>query len=630
MQSLLQRANVNNLLTSIEDGEEAIDYIHEIVGADVESFPDVLMLDINLPCLDGFDVLSEIRRYRCLDRMPIAVITTSEDPEDRQKALSYGASFYFSKPPSLDQVRTIFQFVDGFRVQTPGGPPPIEGVITETQLTAFDQKKPKRQELLLIEDNPLDAFYIEQIFVTSRSDEFVLSVTEDIQSTLKILTEKQFDLIIADLGLPDAEGLEVVARLNAAAPHIPIVILTGNDDSRTALESVKLGAQDFLVKGKVDGDSLHRSIKYAMTRKRAEDLARAAVTREKEILQEIVEHAPVAICRFDQDCIIKECNAVFYTQLGLRSEDVLGRSVASLFKNVSEEIWSAVLKDGLPFSDAACRASSPMGSTEVIWDIAVWPVENRDSGLKGGIMVGSDVSKRVELEQSREDFIAALAHDIKNPLVGTGHVLTSITSGSLGPIDDEHKSLLKMLSQTNDGILLMLHNLLDIYKFEAGAVTLRFEPLNLKHLMVEVLAAVAPMAAEKNIEVKHRLPLELSIIKADKGSINRLLSNLLFNALEFSPENGTITIEARNECDFVAIETSDQGQGMSKEEQASLFKRFGQGKNKQYKVGPSIGLGLYLCKEIVDAHHGLIECKSELGKGTTFTVRLPVGVPVKL
>ena len=99
-----------------------------------------------------------------------------------------------------------------------------------------------------------------------------------------------------------------------------------------------------------------------------------------------------------------------------------------------------------------------------MWDLAVWPIANRDEVIRGGIIIGLDVSQRRRLEQQREDFIASMAHDIKNPILGSSTVLESLIEGAFGEVSDEPSEILSLLKQSNDSLLLMLDNLLEVYR----------------------------------------------------------------------------------------------------------------------------------------------------------------------
>ena len=126
-------------------------------------------------------------------------------------------------------------------------------------------------QVLLVEDNPLDARLVRELLIDAGADNFILTHARQLSEAIKCIGQRQFDVILLDLSLPDSQGLNTIAQIVAAAAKLPIVVLSGLDDEQLALEAVQNGAQDYLVKGQGDGHLIKRSIRYAIERKRTED-----------------------------------------------------------------------------------------------------------------------------------------------------------------------------------------------------------------------------------------------------------------------------------------------------------------------------------------------------------------------
>lgn len=135
-----------------------------------------------------------------------------------------------------------------------------------------------------------------------------------------------------------------------------------------------------------------------------------------------------------------------------------------------------------------------------------------------------------------------------------------------------------------------------------------------------------PMARSNRIALQIKVAEELPIVHGDPMAIQRLLTNLLHNAIKFSKPGGEVILMVNGNADQVVVSVSDNGTGISPRDQEYLFRRFGQGRSKYYKQGAGTGIGLYLCKKIAEAHNGSIDCMSRLGEGTTFEVKLPANV----
>ncbi|MBU6453301.1 MAG: response regulator [Cyanobacteria bacterium REEB67] len=628
MRAMLKKAGLSNNLTVLDDGAQAIAYMRELADADKQTFPDLIFLDLNLPRKNGHEVLAEIRSHSVFERLPVVVLTTSDDPADRARAMAAGALTCTSKPPTLGTFHKILRTAHLDSLGATGSYTLIDSgqnrAVADLPTASvaggvLDGPKDGPDHVLLIEDNPNDALFLKEVLRKAGPGAYELKLVTDLAAALSILPTNKFQVIIADLGLPDARGLDVLNKLHPAADNIPIVILTGLDDEKMAAEAVENGAQDYLVKGNFDGDRLLRSIRYAIMRKRADELSRLAITIENNALKEILEHAPISIARFGADLKIWACNSVFSRQVGHAPETILGMPINELMAATDTQLWLGIISEGTTFRIDRCKCTR---DSELVWDVTAWPVVSVDGDIKGGIAVGLDITERIKLEQQREDFASALAHDIKNPLVGVDRILTALADSSLQKLEVEQQNFLGLLKESNNNVLAMLHNLLDVYRYDSAVMQLQPKPLHSGSILKSAVSDLSAAADFANVAIELTLPADLPVIKADELALKRLFSNLLRNALQFSESGSTILISARAIEDGVLFQVGDSGPGLRQDEKDRLFKRFGQSSDGQLQVGPGNGLGLYLCKQIVDAMGGTISCESQPGDGTTFSVVL--------
>ncbi|MDF0556768.1 hybrid sensor histidine kinase/response regulator [Kamptonema sp. UHCC 0994] len=245
------------------------------------------------------------------------------------------------------------------------------------------------------------------------------------------------------------------------------------------------------------------------------------------------------------------------------------------------------------------------------------------------------VDERDLIALQREDFVSRLAHDLRTPLVAADRMLSLMRQGALGETSTPMQEALATMVRSNQNLLKMVNMLLEVYRYEAGRKTLSFSSVDLQQLLSEVKEELAPLANAKNLAVKLESVIdadrpEISKFRGDRMELHRLFTNLIGNAIKFT-DAGTINICLRRTntpvftntwnkpISSLAVDIQDTGPGISPEEKAKLFERFGPGTHKR----SGTGLGLHLCRQIAEAHHGAIEVKSELGKGSLFTVRLP-------
>ncbi|MEY3400539.1 MAG: Sensor histidine kinase ResE [Cyanobacteriota bacterium] len=240
------------------------------------------------------------------------------------------------------------------------------------------------------------------------------------------------------------------------------------------------------------------------------------------------------------------------------------------------------------------------------------------------------IDEQRKMTLQREDFVSRLTHDLRTPLVAADRMLHFFLQEVFCAISPEMKQAIKMMIRSNQNLLEMVNTLLEVYRFEAGKKSLNYESCDLTQIATEVVGELSPLAVEKNLILKldtHELNQtgnNQGIVNGDRLELRRVFNNLIANAIKFT-DTGSIevrifqTLSPTNHLSQIIIEVQDTGYGIAAEDQETIFERFRQGRNKR----SGSGLGLHLSQCIVEAHGGKIELSSQLGKGSTFTVRLP-------
>lgn len=233
-------------------------------------------------------------------------------------------------------------------------------------------------------------------------------------------------------------------------------------------------------------------------------------------------------------------------------------------------------------------------------------------------------SERLKLYEEREDFMATLTHDLKNPIIGSNRILDLMVQQKLGNLSEQQSEILAAIKCSNDVLLEMISNFLDVYRNEKDMHDLRLEVIDMRVVIAKHLKSIQPLIEVKGINLSVDLEREEVPIRGDQTSMMRVLDNLVGNAVKFVGEGGSISIRLeKHDRKEALLQVSDTGPGIPKEEQRHVFKRFWR-RNTTRTSSSGTGLGLYLCQQIVEAHRGSISCEAEESKGTTFTVRLPL------
>ncbi|MCC5658899.1 hybrid sensor histidine kinase/response regulator [Nostoc sp. XA010] len=229
------------------------------------------------------------------------------------------------------------------------------------------------------------------------------------------------------------------------------------------------------------------------------------------------------------------------------------------------------------------------------------------------------IDERDQMANLRADFVSRFTHDLRIPLVASNRVLKLLLEGRFCDVSPQLQEIIDTMIGSNQDLLEMVNTLLEVYRHEAGCKTLKISPYNIQELVSEVTQELTPLAEEKGLTVNIDLGETPSTVMGDRVELRRVLTNIIGNAIKFT-DKGSVDIRCYLTPVAVTIDIQDTGPGISKQDQAILFERFRQGKHQR----SGSGLGLYLSRCIIEAHQGTIDVTSEPGKGSTFTIRLPV------
>jgi len=226
--------------------------------------------------------------------------------------------------------------------------------------------------------------------------------------------------------------------------------------------------------------------------------------------------------------------------------------------------------------------------------------------------------------QLKSKFLASMSHELRTPLnaiVGFSDLLAEQTGG---PLNDKQKRFVNHIKQGSAHLLQLINDILDLSKIEAGLIELHCEGFQVNEALPEVLSTIRPLAMAKQITVQHKLDAGLSIY-ADRVRFKQILYNLLSNAVKFTPKDGRIDIDCYQEGDAVCISVADTGIGIRPEDQKLVFEEFRQVEGDSANM-QGTGLGLAITRRLVEQQRGEISLESELGKGSRFTVTLPLAM----
>jgi signal transduction histidine kinase len=253
----------------------------------------------------------------------------------------------------------------------------------------------------------------------------------------------------------------------------------------------------------------------------------------------------------------------------------------------------------------------------------VAPVRDSGGGLGGRLLLLREITAEREAERLKDELVATVSHELRTPLTSIIGYLELVLKESDQDLSDEQRHFLEIVDRNARRLLAVVGDLLFVAQVEAGRLTLEREPLDPAQLVAETVEAARPLAEAKEIELIPRTESGLGV-SGDRLRLNQLLANLVSNAIKFTPAGGEVEARVHERDGQAVLEVSDTGIGIPHEEQERLFERFFRSSSATSRAIQGTGLGLVICKAIAEAHGGSISFTSAEGKGTTFSVALPL------
>ncbi len=231
--------------------------------------------------------------------------------------------------------------------------------------------------------------------------------------------------------------------------------------------------------------------------------------------------------------------------------------------------------------------------------------------------------KLVELDRLKSRFFANISHELRTPLTLLLSPLETLLQRFASKMDNDVHDLLLTMHSNGMRLLKLINDLLDLIRLEAGRMEVKSEPMEVADFIKGLASAARQVAEDKHIKLETYTDLRLGVVAADADKMEKVVLNLLFNALKFTPANGRVELRAEKQGEELVFIVSDTGIGIAEKNLPFVFDRFWQADSSAQRKYQGVGIGLALVKELTDMMHGSVVVESQEGKGTTFTVRLP-------
>lgn len=294
------------------------------------------------------------------------------------------------------------------------------------------------------------------------------------------------------------------------------------------------------------------------------------------------------------------------------TEDLKAGQLVSLAKDVEGKQQEIVVSAKEEATKRILRSSNAM-------------VADENGNTVGMVAVLSDVTKQRELDELKSEFVSKVGHELRSPIMAILHSLAILADGLAGPLSEEQREFVDLSQRNLKQLSELINDLLDLSKLEAKKMELKREPAAIATVIQSVCHTLDAWARSKAITLSQRVPADLPQVPMDQAKVGQVLTNLIGNAIKFTPEQGRITVEAKRVTDgAIEVGVSDTGVGIAKEDLPKLFNKFQQVGERTATDMAGTGLGLAISKEIVDLHGGRIWAESESKQGARFCFTLPL------
>jgi len=519
--------------------------------------------------------------------------------------------------------------------------------------------------ILIVEDDDSNALLLEQLLSRRMRGSPQFRRADRLSAALREASQGGIDVMLLDLGLPDSQGLDTLVRLREAVTDVPIVVLTGLDDEEMADRAIQYGAQDYVVKGREDGASLARAIRYAMERGRL----RRALAAEHRLLLGIMDNIPDQVYLKDTDSRFVSVNPATATFFGFSSPDALAgktdddffsRELAARFRQEEQDLMRGqgacvnreaaitgadgrtrwVITTKVCVRDAAGHATGVLGINRDITarKQAEEALKEYQAHLEELVVERTAQLQRANerlqaLDRTRAEFVSNVSHELKSPLASLSLALRNLLAGIICPHPDRHcRSYLERMQQISFRMQQTVEDILDMSRSDAGTLSLDRVRTPFSALVRRVVDMLQPQMADRSIQAAVTIPDSPFFVECDRQRVERVLLNVLGNAIKFMPEGGDIRIASRTDDGmpgFLTLDVEDNGIGIHPEHLPHIGERYFQGNHSP----GGTGLGLSISREILEQHGGTLALASPppgKTRGTLVTIRLPTVEPPEL
>jgi len=338
-----------------------------------------------------------------------------------------------------------------------------------------------------------------------------------------------------------------------------------------------------------------------------------------------IENASDSIIITDPDSKIIYANRAIEDLTGYDRLEIIGQKPSLWGNRMKPEfykrLWDTIKVQKRMFSDEV--ENTRKDGTQYSAQLRVSPVLDDKKEVMYFIGLENDVTKEREIDRMKTEFISLASHQLRTPLSAIKWYIEMLLNGDIGKVKPEQKAFIENVNKSNDRMIELVNALLNVSRIESGRLIVDPKPTNIGELIRETLGELKKKIGDKELVLLTDFDVKIPDIKIDPKLIRQVVINLMTNSIKYTPNKGVIEVAVSKNENEVIISVKDSGYGIPKKDHDRVYTRFYRGENIVGRETDGTGLGLYLCKKIVEVSAGKIWFESAEGKGTTFWVALP-------
>lgn len=401
-----------------------------------------------------------------------------------------------------------------------------------------------------------------------------------------------------------------------------------SEEEREARGLRKDGAEIYLKVSfadiRVGGERLFVGISRNVTeKKRIADALRASESQMRQITNAV----PAFIAYFDADEVFRFHNKAYEEYFELTAEQIDGHTARDIF---GEEVYKVIkprvreVLAGYPVTFERTQMSK-LGSERhlAVQYFPRYDDDGEDERVVGFYSLVTDITELKRIDRMKSEFVSTVSHELRTPLTSIRGSLGLIAGGVAGPLPDAAHGLVEIAKNNCERLIRLINEILDSEKIESGKMTFELAVVEIVPLLAHVLAANEGFAAQHQVRLVLDAPPDVLHVCVDADRLNQVVTNLVSNAVKFSPSGAAVDVRARRSGNRVRVEVQDHGSGIPDEFRGRIFQKFSQADSTDARPKGGTGLGLSIAKSIIEHLDGVIGFTSAAGKGTTFYFELP-------